>query len=351
MPLSLPTGKIPADLLARVLSQLPSAGNDVIIGPAIGEDAAVVQPARGSLIVAKSDPITLASHDMGRYLVQVNANDLAVMGAKPRWLLLTILLPAGPRAGREFAAIMGQVREACDEAQISVIGGHSEVTDGLSRPIAVGTMLGEISGTRLLDKRTIQPGDELFMTGGIAVEGTAVLAKEFGASLRARGLSASMLRRARSLLRVPGISVVRQAGIAARLKPVRALHDPTEGGIIAAVAELGQRAGCGVLLEVDTIPVLPETQAVCRVLGLDPLRLLASGALLIAAAPGSAEALVTAFAADNTPVAKIGRFLPRRQGSWAISGGTKRELRAPERDELARAYDLLPAGNEPESGS
>lgn len=351
MPHSLPTGKIPAELLARVLSQLRAPGDDVIIGPAIGEDAAVVRPVRGSLIAAKSDPITLTSHDMGRSLVQVNANDLAVMGARPRWLLLTILVPSGPKAAREFASIMRQVREACEEAQIALIGGHSEVTEGLSRPIAVGTMLGEITGSKILDKRTIEPGDELFMTGCIAVEGTAVLAKEFGPTLRARGLSPSLLRRARELLRSPGISVVRHAGIAARLRQVKALHDPTEGGIVAAVAELGDRSGCGVLLHVDSIPVLAETDAVCQALGLDPLRLLASGSLLIAAAPKSGEAIANAFAGQQTSVTRIGEFVPRRRGSWASTAGEKAELRAPERDELARAYDLVAAANQLSSGS
>jgi len=327
--------------LSRLLSGLRPPGADVIIGPALGEDAAVVRPESGALLAAKSDPITLAGHEMGRYLVQVNANDLAVMGAKPRWLLLTILLPPGRMAARQFSAIMREVLEACDEAKIALVGGHSEVTAGLSRPVAVGTMLGEISGSRILDKRTIRPGDELFMTGCIAVEGTAALAKDFGPALRARGIGAKLLRRARNLLTDPGISVVREAGIAAGVERVKALHDPTEGGIIAAVSELGLRSGCGVLLEADSVSILPETLSICRALGLDPLRLLASGSLLIAAAPGSREALAAAFAGEKVGITRIGRFLTRRRGSWAVTGGQRIPLRAPDRDELVRAHELL----------
>lgn len=342
MRLPLPTGKIPAELLGRLLAGLRAPGADVVVGPAVGEDAAVVRPVRGALIAAKSDPITLAGHDLGRCLVQVNANDLAVMGARPRWLLLTVLVPPGRMAAHQFASIMREVRQACDEAGIELIGGHSEVTDGLSRPVAVGAMLGEITGPRLLDKRAIRPGDELFMTGSIAVEGTAVLARDFGPALRARGLGAKkLLRRAGDLLHEPGISIVREAGIAAGVGRVRALHDPTEGGIVGAVLELGHRSGCGVLLEADAIPVLPETLAVCGALGLDPLRLLASGTLLIAAAPGSGETLATAFAGDKVGVTRIGRFLPRRRGSWAVTGRGRIPLRAADRDELARARDLL----------
>lgn len=259
---------------------------------------------------------------MGRYLVQVNANDLAVMGATPCWLLLTVLLPPGRMAARQFASIMREVCEACQEAEITLVGGHSEVTDGLSRPVAVGAMLGEITGPWLLDKRAICPGDELFMTGSIVVEGTAALARDFRPALRARGLGARLLRRAGDLLQDPGISIVREARIAAGIAQVKALHDPTEGGIVAAVQEFGHRLGCGVLLQADAIPVLPETREVCRALGLDPLRLLASGVLLIAAAPGSGEVLAAAFAGERVGITRIGRFLPAgARGPSPAEGG------------------------------
>jgi hydrogenase maturation factor len=338
---ALPSGKVPLKLLSGLLPGRwpPDAG--VVIGPGVGEDAAVVR-LEGGLLVAKSDPITLASRDLGRYLVEVNANDIAVMGGKPRWLLLTILLPPGDTAYRHFSTIMRQVREACEDASIALVGGHSEVTEGLSRPIAVGAMFGEICGSRILDKSTIRAGDELFMTGRIAIEGTAVLARDFPSVLRARGLGPRLLRRASNFLFEPGISIVREAEIAAAIGNVRALHDPTEGGIVGAVYELGVRSGCGILLEADSIPVLPETSAICRVLGLDPLRLLASGSLLIAAAPGTEAALSDAYSDTRIDLTKIGTFLPAGRGLWAVVDGKRVRLRPPDRDELARAYDMLP---------
>jgi hydrogenase maturation factor len=342
LPRELPSGKVPLKLLSDHLPANWSASSGVVIGPAVGEDAAVVR-VTGALLVAKSDPITLASRDMGRYLVAVNSNDIAVMGAKPRWLLLTILLPRGRQAGRQFSTIMRQVQQACDDANIALVGGHSEVTEGISRPIALGTMLGETSESRLLDKRKIQPGDELYMTGSVAIEGTAVLARDFRSVLRSRGLGSTMLRRASKLLFEPGISIVRAAASAAQSKYVRALHDPTESGIIGAVFELGVRSGCGVLLEADSIPILRETSAVCQALGLDPLRLLASGSMLIAAAPGAGGALADAFRDSGIMLTKIGGFLTPQRGSWMVSGGKKARLRAPERDELARACELLAA--------
>jgi hydrogenase maturation factor len=280
---------------------------------------------------------------MGRYLVQVNANDLAVMGAIPRWLLLTILLPSSQKAAGLFSSIMQDVQAACDDADIALIGGHSEITDSVSRPVAVGAMLGELSDSQFLDKRTIRPGDELFLAGSIAVEGTAVLATDVRSALRDRGVTAKLLRRAGRLLDDPGISIVREAGIAAGVVGVKALHDPTEGGLVAAVLELGVRSGCGVLFDSDAVEVLPETTAICQAFSLDPLRLLASGSLLIAAEPGSEPLLANAFARQKIRVKRIGKFLPNREGSWELTGRRRRALRAPKRDELARAHDLLAA--------
>jgi hydrogenase expression/formation protein HypE len=334
------SGKVPLKLLNDVLPGNWPSRAGVVIGPAVGEDAAVVR-LNGNLLVAKSDPITLAGRDLGRYLVAVNANDVAVMGGTPRWLLLTLLLPPGQNAERQFRSIMRQVQAACNEANITLVGGHSEVTDGLSRPIAIGAMLGEIDGGRILDKRTIRPDDELFMTGSIAIEGTAALARDFRSVLRSRGLSSKFLRRASNLLFEPGISVVGAAKIAAGVEHVRALHDPTEGGIIGAVYELGARSGCGILLEVDSIPILAETSVVCQALELDPLRLLASGSLLIAAAPGGDAKLAEAFSGSEIGLTRIGRFVPRGRGSWAVVGGRKARLRAPDRDQLARVYELF----------
>lgn len=340
MPHELRSGKVPLRLLSSLLPAKSPSEAGVVVGAAVGEDAAVLR-LDGNLLVAKSDPITLAGRDLGRYLVAVNANDIAVMGATPRWLLLTILLPPGHKAKRQFATIMRQVQEACNEAKIALVGGHSEVTDGLTRPVAVGAMLGEISGSRVLDKTAIRPGDDLFMTGSIAVEGTAALARDFQPALISRGLSRKLVRRAAKLLFEPGISIVRAARIAAEIKEVRALHDPTEGGIIGAVYELGVRSRCGILLETDSIPILPATSVICQALGLDPLGLLASGSLLIAAASGSEDALRAAYSETGIGLKRIGKFLPPSQGSWAVAGGKKARLRAPDRDELARAYDLF----------
>jgi len=329
------------DLLRRELRPFARKAPGVLVGPAAGEDAAVIRPSPGRVLVATADPITLAEKELGRYLVQVNANDIAVMGAVPRWLLVTLLLPEGRTAARRYARIMEEIRVTCASLGISVVGGHSEVSVDLPRPIACACLLGEARPAELLDKRSIRAGDLLYLTRPVAIEGTAALATDCADALRKRGLGMQLLRRARRLLREPGISVVGDAGIAARVAGVRALHDVTEGGVSGGAVELAERAGLGLRLERDAVQVLPETRGICKALGLDPLALLASGALLIAVAPRGAQSLERAFRDQDADPVPVGEFLPARSGRWSAGTGRRRKLVAPARDELARALEIL----------
>lgn len=338
---ALKPGKVPLCLLQDQLSAFGVAGRGVIIGPAVGEDAAVIEVSTGHLLVATADPITMADKDLGWYLVQVNANDIAVMGAQPRWLLVTLLLPEGRVASQRYSVMMGEIREACAQLGIAVVGGHSEVTIGLDRPIALGCLLGEVKKSNLFDKRRIRPGDLLFMTRFVAIEGTAVLAKDFHTQLRSRGFGVAFLRRAQRLLYDPGISIVKEARFAARQKGVRAMHDPTEGGILTAAVEMALPADIGLELDCDSIPILPETRRICGEIGLDPLALLASGSLLVATSPRFGTQLTNAFKKARLSIELIGRFIPKTQGLWITRSGRKEELVVPKRDELARAFELL----------
>ena len=179
-------GKLPSQLLAHLLARIgPYRSGRVVVGPGVGQDAAVIDMG-DRLLVAKSDPITFASDLIGWYAVHVNANDVACMGARPAWFLATILLPEGA-APSLAEAIFEQVLDACQAMEIELVGGHFEITYGLERPIVVGAMLGEVERGRLVRSSGAQPGDCLILTKGIAIEGTAVLAREAGEALAAAG--------------------------------------------------------------------------------------------------------------------------------------------------------------------
>jgi hydrogenase expression/formation protein HypE len=283
----LPLGKLPPDLLSDILAGAPMHDPRVIVGPGIGLDCAVVDCGE-RLTVYKSDPITFATDLIGYYLVQVNANDIATTGAKPLWLLVTLLLPEHETSQDLPASIMMQIHEACAELGITVIGGHTEITAGLDRPIAAGTMVGEVAREMLVTPRGARPGDRVLVTKGVPIEAISLLAREFPERLRG-SLSETEIRTAQNYLRDPGIGITRDARIALSAGRVTAMHDPTEGGVATALWELAEASGHTLLVDPARILVPVLARRVCETFAIDPLCAIASGALLITAPePGSA---------------------------------------------------------------
>lgn len=329
-------GKLPPDLLAKLLARLPSSDPRVLVGPRVGEDAAALDLGDRVLVMAM-DPITFATDLIGWYAVQVNANDVAVMGAEPRWFLGALMLPEGfPEDG--VAPIFDQLAEACEELAIAEIGGHTEVTSGVSRPVLVGCMLGEAAPGQVVTTAGAQPGDVVVLYGAAGVEGTAILAREAGEVLAERGLEAEVTARAREFLFDPGISVVRPA-LAAAACGVTAMHDPTEGGIATGLAELALASEVGLEIDAGQIPVLPATRAACERLALDPLGLIASGSLLATARPEAAERLLRAASDMKREAAVIGRVVGKAEGATLLVGGERRALPHFARDEVARFFE------------
>ena len=306
-------GKLPPDLLQRLLSSYTSADPRVIVGPAVGEDAAIIEMGDRYLI-AKSDPITFATDAIGYYAVVVNANDIATRGGEPKWFLATLLLPEQTTSVALVESIFAQIAQACKSFGIALVGGHTEVTYGLDRPILSGHMLGEVDPAALVTSGGAQIGDVLLLTKGICLEGASIIAREREQQLRRRGVPEAMLQRAKNFLFEPGISVVRDAQIAIGAGRVHAMHDPTEGGLAMAIHELATAARVGVVIEHNQIPILEEASLLCQVCGLDPLGTIASGALLIATPPDDAERIQQALQANNVGCVAIGLIVPPSEG-------------------------------------
>ncbi len=328
----LPAGKLPGWLLRKVLpGSTRDSGHPRWSG--LGRDAAAIAVGE-RVIVAKNDPITFASEGGAAHLVEVNANDVACMGATPRWLLVTALLPHGVTPAdvlNQFA----ELRETCRHRSVELIGGHTEIVPGLARPILVGMMLGDASPSELLRPGQAQPGDVLLVTKGLAIEGTALLARERADELRER-IGEESVRAAARLMDQPGISVVAEAEIARRSGEVTALHDPTEGGLASAVRELATVSGAGVEIDAEAVPILAETRAVADALGIDPLGMLASGSLLIATRPEGVPRIVHDIEAAGIPVSVVGRLTddPEKRHSYPVE--SRRPLPEFAVDEVAR---------------
>ncbi len=324
-------GKIPHRLLGDLLSRLTPPGREVVVGPALGEDACAIDTG-GDLLVASSDPITFTEHRIGYYSVNVNANDVATMGARPRWFVATLLFPPGMRK-QALRGIFAEVDRACADLGISMCGGHTEATSAVTQPVIVGTMLGTVSKRRLVRPARVKAGDKVLLTKRLALEGTSIIARERRREVE-RILGRRGAAKARNLLFRPGISVVREARCAVETAPIHAMHDPTEGGLLWGLTELGHVTGLGIEIDLDRVPIFEETRAICDYFKLNPLGLIASGSLLIVASGKSAPKVVRAIEALGVECAEIGRI--GGKGLRGLRHGRRARLPDLKGDEIAK---------------
>jgi len=334
----LPIGKLPPELFSRCVAGLSVSDPRVMIGPGPGLDCAVIDTGGEGLLVLKSDPITFVTDELGEYLVRINSNDLATTGADPAWMLVTLLLPEGGTTAEGARGLMRQVHEACERSGIALVGGHTEITQGLDRPIAVGALVGEVARDRLVTPPGACPGDRILLTKGVPIEGTAILAHELPGRL-AGYLSEQELDRARGFLTEPGLDVLRDARIALANGRITAMHDPTESGLAGALWELAEASGRALVVDPAAVPVPELARRACEAVGMDPLATIASGALLLTVAPEHGEAVRDALSEAGISATLIGEVeegpmevrRPREQGGelWV----------RPERDEIARVLE------------
>ena len=326
-------GKLPVKALERLLKKNKIKDRRVIVGPGIGEDAAVIDIPGPRYLIAKTDPITFAVDQIGWYAVHINANDIATKGGRPLWFLATLLLPEDATTERLAEDIFQDIVDACGSLGLSLIGGHTEITPGLSRPIVVGQMLGEVDKDKLVRANGAQNGDAIIVTKGVAIEGTCVLAREHESDLVGI-FDEDTIKRCKNFMYRPGLSVLEDALAAMESGAVHAMHDPTEGGLATALHELAWAAGVGLSINAEVVPVFPETQALCNHYHLDPMGLIASGALLIVAPPGEAERISISLGTRGIAATVIGEVTARSHGIKMITADGIRDLPLYEQDEI-----------------
>ncbi|MBI4008117.1 MAG: hydrogenase expression/formation protein [Planctomycetes bacterium] len=321
-----PVGKLPPDLLEKLLKSYPITDPRIVIGPKIGEDATVIDFGERYL-VAKTDPVTFATQEIGWYAVNVNANDIATMGATPKWFLASVLLPEGKTDEALVKGIFQDITRAVDELGVTLCGGHTEITYGLDRPIVVGHMLGEVEKEKLVVSTNVEVGDDIILTKGIAIEGTALIALERGEEL-SRDYGWEFVKQAQRLLHDPGISVVKEALLANSVAKVHAMHDPTEGGLATGLWEIAKLVDKGLTVNLDAVYCLKETRMVCEKYNLEPLGLIASGSLLVVCKPSDSARVLDILRKNNINCEIIGSIttphptLPP-EGGGRESGGIK----------------------------
>lgn len=330
----LPTGKLDSGLLEKIIfKQIRYRRPEVLVRPGVGEDCAVVDFAPFACVLS-TDPVTAASAEVGRLAVHVSCNDVASSGVAPLGVMLSVLLPEGTEEA-EAEKIMRQAAETAAELEVEIIGGHTEITSSVTKPVIVSTAIGRgILGAADFAK-DIRPGDSILVTKQVAMEGSGIIARERADALRG-ALTPEELEEAAGML--DRISVVKE-GLAAGRAGAAAMHDITEGGVLGAVWELCEISKTGAEIHEEKIPASETTKKICRHLGLDYLRLISSGSMMIISRPEKKEKIFAALKEVNVPVACIGVMKERKEGIYMLSDEERREIGPPGADEIYSVKD------------
>jgi len=337
----LKTGKLDIDILKKFLERSVILDPQVVIGPKIGEDAAVIDLGKGTnhYWVVTSDPITFTTEEIGYYGVVVNLNDIATMGAIPKWFLATLLFPEGSES-RIIEKVFRQVHNACQQFKISWIGGHTEITPGIEKMILSGHMIGEVKKNKLVTTSGARAGDLLLLVKGVCIEGTSIMAREKEAELLKRGISSSLIRKAKKFIFDPGIEVLRAARIACEVGSVHSMHDPTEGGLINGMIEMAWASEKEIEVDLEKVLVYKESRILCQEFGLNPLGVIASGALLLTVSPSDLSPIQKAFRKNSIPFQVIGKVKKGPARVLKSDQKGRKELKPFPRDEILKIYSL-----------
>ena len=321
-------GKLDNDMLERlVLGKTGVSRKEVIKGAGIGEDCAVLDFGSYDCVLS-TDPITASADRIGSLAVHVSCNDIAAHGTEPVAIMLTVLLPPSVTED-EIEEIARQADETAKELGISIIGGHTEITDSVTRPLISAVALGRAQKRERFEKP--KDGDSIIVTKSLALEGTGILAEKHSDVLR-RVMTEQEIEYAKAML--DRVSVVKEGVIAGGLG-VSAMHDITEGGVLGAAWEVCSLKGVGAELQMENLPFEDETLTLCAYLGIDPLRLISSGSMLIVIRPDKEKVLITALEEAGIPATAIGLIKPAGDGMVLIDrSGERVSIDPPGPDEI-----------------
>ena len=321
-------GKVPVETLNRLvldpINKNINKRKDIVVRPSTGEDCSAVDPG-GEICVFSTDPITAAGSNAGYLAVHINCNDAASAGAEPVGILLTILLPAGSDEDGLKDIIDGAYK-AAGELGIEILGGHTEVTEAVNKTVVNGTVVAKTRNRKFISSGGAKIGQDIIMSKWAAIEGTSIIARDYEEKL-IKSLDGGIINEAKELS--SKISVVREGIIGSELGAT-AMHDATEGGILGAVWEVAECSGVGAEIYADNIPVLECTKKICGLAGINYLRLISSGTLVMTAFEG--ERLVEALKKEEINAAVIGKIT--ECGKYVTIGGERKTLEPQEKDEI-----------------
>lgn len=331
-------GKIPFHLLEKyVFNRIGIFDSRVLVGPGVGEDAAIIDFG-DKVLVVHSDPITGASKNIGWLSLCVSTNDVAVRGAIPKWVSMVILLPEGFDENL-LDNITAEINDAARKLGVMIVCGHTEVTPGLDRPILISTAFGEADKDKFITTGGAKPGDLIILSKGACIEGTFIFANEFSNFLYDK-VPSEVIDRALNYINF--LSVLRDSQLAMGVGGVTSMHDPTEGGVLGGVQEMAYASSLGFILYEGNVIINEETRIICDALGVDPLKTISSGALLISAKPEYADSIVNVLKSSGIKASIIGEFKPRDFGCKLVKvDGSIIDVSSPVIDEIWRIFKIM----------
>lgn len=328
--ITLKPGKLNPELLEElVFKNVKSRRPEVLVRPGVGEDCATLDFGPYECVMS-TDPITAAISDIGRLAIHITCNDIASNGVEPLGIMLAVLLPLGTTTD-DIERIMQQAAEVSHELGVEIIGGHTEITPAVNRPVIVSTAVGRALAGESQRAEGMKPGDFIYMTKQAGLEGAGIIASDFEQDLL-DVLTAEELEQAKGYLK--NVSVLKE-GIAAGKVGTAGMHDITEGGVLGAVWELAEIADVGLSLIAADIPVTEPIKKIAAHFNIDYMRLISSGSMMIIVHPDRAQALETAVKGVGVSIAKIGTVLQKKQGrKLLLPNGQEETIQPPESDEL-----------------
>lgn len=326
-------GKVPETVLKRsILKQVHNRRDEVLVGPGVGEDCAILELKEGETFLVSTDPITGATRDVGKLAVHITANDIASSGGELIGVMLTALLPPDTEE-LEIKQMMADVEEACAQLNMQVLGGHTEITDAVNRPVLTVTGIGKGKKERLLTTKNVKPGQDVVVTKWIGLEGTSILAKEREEELLTR-YPRHLIDTAKGFDQY--LSVVKEAATAIK-SGASVMHDVTEGGIFGALWEVAEGAGVGLRIDLMKLPIKQETVEICEYFRISPYELISSGSMLIITDNG--HDLVAALKEQGIHGTVVGKTTDSND-RVVINGEESRFLEPPKTDELYKALGM-----------
>ncbi|MFN4227014.1 MAG: HAD-IA family hydrolase [Candidatus Ratteibacteria bacterium] len=325
-------GKLPNKFLRYLLEKYTDKGKNIISKASIGSDCAIFKT-KTNTIFAKTDPITLTSEDIGFYLVNINVNDIVVMGGIPKYFLCTILFPSGTKF-QEIENVFLKIREECDKFNIKWVGGHTEIISDIKRPISVGFVVGE--KMKKIDCSEIKQGDKVFLLKEIGIEAASILVREKYKGLK-KFFSERYLKKIKNSIYNPGISVFKEGVILWKNFKIKSMHDPTEGGISTGLYEISENKNVGILVDIKKLKFYKPLIKFCKIFNLNPFGVISSGCIVGIVDKKEVEKMIEFCKKRNIKAEIIGEIV-KGKGVFYYEKGKKKRFPKFERDEINKIY-------------